>query len=288
MAVGVSGFPAAKDTLTELIRAVNNGQTTIGAGGAANSATTITVTSAADAPADGKAIIVDAADATIFEIITFTGKTSTTLTGCTRGVESSGAKTWSAGALVYFDGISALNHNVLASAIVAMQAAMGRVLISSQAFTTQSAFSLNNVFTSLFENYELDITIPSRSASSNTLLRLRASGTDASGASDYSWTGELVSQSAITRNSDNADSSILLTTWSAATPSDQAIRARIFRPQVADNTIAHSHWAHIESAGAIGGWFVGGRLATTQFDGFTLLPDTGTITGRVTVYGCIQ
>ena len=162
----------------------------------------------------------------------------------------------------------------------------GLVLIDGPlAFSAVSAVNFDGYFTSEFENYEIEIVIPSRSASSNTLLRLRVSGSSASGGSDYSWTGEYINQAAINRISDNADSAIALTTWSAATPTDQAIHVRIYRPEVADNTIVHSHWGHIETAGAIGGWLVGARLATTQFDGFALLPSSGTITGAAWIYG---
>lgn len=125
MAIGTTNFPASLDTATELIRAVNDAKTTIGVGGASSGATTINVASATGAPADGIAVIVSATDDTVREIVSYTGKTSNTLTGCTRNLESSGAKTWAAGDIVYFDTLTALSRTVLVNALLAIEAKLG-------------------------------------------------------------------------------------------------------------------------------------------------------------------
>lgn len=125
MAIGTTNYPGSLDTATELIRTVNDAATTIAAGGATSSATTINVTSASSAPADGIAVIVSATDETVREIISYTGKTSTTLTGCIRNLESSGAKTWAAGDLVFFDILTSLSRTVLVNALIALQTKLG-------------------------------------------------------------------------------------------------------------------------------------------------------------------
>ena len=92
--IGVTNFPASLDTATELIRAANDSRGVMATGGATNSATTINITSVpSSAPADGIAVIVSATDDTVREIVSYTGNTGTSITGCTRHLESSGAET---------------------------------------------------------------------------------------------------------------------------------------------------------------------------------------------------
>lgn len=126
MAIGTTNFPTSLDTATELIRAANDAKGLIDTGGASNSATTINIVAVPSAaPADGIAVIVSATDDTVREIISYTGKTGTTITGCTRNLESSGAKTWLAGDIVYFDTLTALSRTVLVNALIALETKLG-------------------------------------------------------------------------------------------------------------------------------------------------------------------
>jgi hypothetical protein len=136
MAVGITNYPALLDTPTELIRTINDLSTTIGVGGLSNVAVTANVVAAAMAPVDGTAIIVSATDPTIREVISYTGRTATTLTGLTRGLEGSGAKTWAAGALVYFDAVPSLHRSVLVDAILALEAEVWRNPVQLTGLTT--------------------------------------------------------------------------------------------------------------------------------------------------------
>lgn len=125
MAVGVSSFPATIDDKTKLIRGANAVASTVGAGGVTNVATTIPITSTTGAPADGIARLAtyDAGTGamTAFEVVSYTGKTGTSLTGCTRGFEGT-ASAWSAGTEVVFDVITQEKFDVLQDAIIAIQA----------------------------------------------------------------------------------------------------------------------------------------------------------------------
>ena len=126
MAIGTTNFPTSLDTATELIRAANDSRGVIATGGATNSATTINITSVpSSAPADGIAVIVSATDDTVREIVSYTGKTGTSITGVTRNLESSGAKTWLAGDIVYFDTLTALSRTVLVNALIALETKLG-------------------------------------------------------------------------------------------------------------------------------------------------------------------
>lgn len=126
MAIGTTNYPTSLDTATELVRAVNDSKGFIATGGATSGATTINITAVpSSAPSDGIAVIVSASDDTIREIVSYTGKTGTTITGVTRNLESSGAKAWSAGDIVYFDVLTALSRTVLVNALIALETKLG-------------------------------------------------------------------------------------------------------------------------------------------------------------------
>lgn len=126
MAIGTTNYPTSLDTATDLIRAANDARGVIATGGATSGAITINITAVPSAaPADGIAVIVSATDDTVREIVSYTGKTGTTITGVTRNLESSGAKAWSAGDIVYFDVLTALSRAVLVNALIALETKLG-------------------------------------------------------------------------------------------------------------------------------------------------------------------
>lgn len=285
MAIGVSGFPGSLDTLTELIRAVNDANTTIGAGGATDSATTINVTSAASAPTNGKAVIVSASDDTVREIVTFTGKTGTSITGVTRNVESSGAKTWLAGDLVYFDGITALNHNVLAAAIVAIEANLGLVLIADQDFSGVSTVSVDGVFSSLYDHYDITIGPFATSAAQNLLMQLRSGGSNATGTDYYSGI-QLVTPANESYNTGGAGvNSWIVFSAAGATITDARVDLQVGRPAAADQTLFSMVGAGRYVTNMVAEHGGGMHNLTTAYDGFRLFVASGTISGTVRVYG---
>lgn len=118
MPIGTTNFPASLDDASSLIRVANRASSTVGTGGVDASSTTIPVASAAAAPQDGVCLIGE-------EIILYTGKTATSLTGCTRGYDSSVAASHAEGVPVYFDIIIADHHSVHTDAIVAVETKLG-------------------------------------------------------------------------------------------------------------------------------------------------------------------
>lgn len=109
---GTVKFPTAADTADSLIRASNSARSTL-TGSLSSGATTITVVAAASFPSSGAAMIDN-------EVIFYTAKTSTQLTGVTRGADSTTAASHSSGAAVR-GVITAAHHNTLAAAIIATQ-----------------------------------------------------------------------------------------------------------------------------------------------------------------------
>lgn len=116
MPVGTSGFPTSLDTAVELVEASNNAATTLSAQLTAG-ATTASVVSTALFASSGVIVIEN-------EIITYTGKTGTTFTGLVRGFLGTTDATHAIAQDV--EGIiTAVDHNVLAAAIIAIETKLG-------------------------------------------------------------------------------------------------------------------------------------------------------------------
>jgi hypothetical protein len=143
-------------------------------------------------------------------------------------------------------------------------------------FTSASAISLNDVFSSNYTNYRLLIT-HSQGDANYLGFRLRVSGSDASG-SNYSRQFTRGINTAIQANADNNTTFHVI--GSGAT-SVASINADIFRPFETERT-------KIISMGFYTGFVVtmgGDHSLSTSYTGFTLFPETGTMTGTISVYG---
>ena len=116
MAVGSSNYPTSVDTVVELVEAANNAADTLN-GGISAIATSLTLNDASEFTNSGIVAIET-------ELLSYTGKSGNTLTGLTRGIESTAAASHSSGVDVR-QVISAKSHNVLASAIIALETKLG-------------------------------------------------------------------------------------------------------------------------------------------------------------------
>lgn len=118
MAVLTPTYPATLDTLTTLGRVVNFATTTVGAGGVDASATTVPITSTTGWPSDGVCVIGT-------EAIAYTGTTGTSITGCTRGFDSTAAASHAAGDPAYGGAIISAHYEALRDAIIAIETLLG-------------------------------------------------------------------------------------------------------------------------------------------------------------------
>ncbi len=117
-------YPGAIDTTTSLGQVANRVASTIGTGGVTAIATTIPVTDTTGAPADGAALI---SAGTAWEIVSYTGKTASSITGATRGFDGSTAAAWAAGDAIRFDVITSAHHEALRGAIIATETELDAV-----------------------------------------------------------------------------------------------------------------------------------------------------------------
>jgi len=172
------------------------------------------------------------------------------------------------------------------SAWVAAGVAPGLVHINTTTFTTSAAVNVNNVFTSTYDNYRIVFQLTA-SADANIQLRFRVGGVDASGA-EYRNQSALLATGSWTQlqSTGNATEFFIGSTRVAGDPEAHGDMT-VGQPHEAVDSILYgmTYGARtgIVTATPI---ITGGRLDNgTSYDGFTLYPHTGTVTGIVRVYG---
>lgn len=160
-------------------------------------------------------------------------------------------------------------------------------LITQASFTAQSTVNVNNCFTSTYDNYLLILDISSPSVSSLLLsMRLRASGTDASGANyARSYIANAFNNSAVVSGTGVSE-----TEWwglglgnGGNTMVNLVVDLR--KPALATRTFMNARYTKGDSGGSDTGILGGFHWVNTAYDGFTLFTSTGTVNGSYKVYG---
>jgi hypothetical protein len=165
------------------------------------------------------------------------------------------------------------------SAWVAAGATPGLVHINTTTFSAVSSVSLDNVFTSDYENYKI-MMFSTNSVQALLNFRYRASGTDNSGALYYM---RGVNQGAVTTTEVNLVTLHEIIQTGIETTS---FTMDLFNPQETKFT-SNAYIAGSLAVGILGMYRTGSGTygATTAFDGFTLSLSTGNMTGTIRVYG---
>lgn len=156
-------------------------------------------------------------------------------------------------------------------------------------FTTVSSVSLNGVFSSTYTNYRIVVMLDASAASAEFDMRMRVSGSDNSSA-NYTWTryGSVGSNGAYS----SAYSGTSLSTFFRLVPisgtySTGAVIDVIAPFDSSYNTSVFNQGGYMDTV--TGNWFMGNMggimSVTTSYDGFTIFPNTGNLTGTVSVYG---
>ena len=163
----------------------------------------------------------------------------------------------------------------------------GLVLVDSDAFSGASSVSIDGCFTGSYTNYRVVVNVTAVSAATQYfLLRLRVGGVDASGAGTYVY-GGFFGQSGTTGTGDqNGTGTAFRGVFHFGDDSKSLSIYDIARPAVADVTPITLYGGVIETSG-LGSVSLmgGGHQVATAYDGFTLFPASGTMTGIVRVFG---
>lgn len=157
-------------------------------------------------------------------------------------------------------------------------------LIASQTFTTASAVSFNNCFTSTYDHYRIvfSSTDFSSAAANETNVRMRVGGVDNTTAGNYKWARTYGGLS----TSGSQNTSTTQFQLAATTDAQHYAVMDLFYPQAAQRTTYVSTAYMAEGATNNFIAIYGGTMTvTTQYDGFTIFPLAGTFDGVVRVYG---
>ncbi len=162
-------------------------------------------------------------------------------------------------------------------------------LITTNTFSAVSSVSLpNSTFTSTYTNYKVVFIVSSSSGSPAMTGRYRASGSDNTTSNYYSALSiARVDGSASSQGNSSAGTSFNMGYMSSGTPGTYGLTLDFLSPQAAAKKqifgggFGYNSGQDAFAAYSLGAWF----NATTQFDAFSLIASTGTITGSYAVYG---
>lgn len=181
--------------------------------------------------------------------------------------------------------VAAINNPSASSGGLAISTAgnvtgAGLDLITTQSFSAASSVSVNNCFTSTYLNYRFFFNVSSSAGSGELYVRLRAAGADNT-TSNYRSGGIYSVFSTGTVNTTNYNSATAWTVYYLVNGIGHAKAVEVMAPQDTVPTAMGSIGANTDANAYYSGWF----NASTSFDGFTIYPYSGTITGTLSVYG---
>jgi hypothetical protein len=189
------------------------------------------------------------------------------------------------------DGASAirtLGSSVDTSMFAALQAKKASsVLVASGTFTGASSFDVSSCFTSTYANYRVTVTIDSSTTSDQVYFRWLTGTVTPDTGTVYTYSGSFSNMSGGSFNAisdDNDTKGHIGVNYSSG--ANNFFDVEISNP----NTVKKAGWLYrcigVNSTNALQTfWGAGTTQTTTQYTGFRLLANTGTLTGSIAVYG---
>jgi hypothetical protein len=161
----------------------------------------------------------------------------------------------------------------------------GLVYVTQSTFSGVSTASFNSCFTSSFDNYRIVGNITA-SASNVLYFRVRSGGTDRTNA-DYAWCRSYVAANATTGAAGIYGASYMIAAV-ANTNGRQSFALDVFGPNLSGFTNVAGQSTEMAAAMFYLQQIGGISTASATFDGFSVLPVSGTISGEIRVYGYRQ
>ena len=163
-------------------------------------------------------------------------------------------------------------------------ASSGLTLISTTTMSAVSSQSFNSVFSSTYDNYLVVGAFTASNASQNLNARLRVGGSD--NTTSNSYVNQIIDGDggSVTGGRFTNDLFQALGVISNVSSISNAFSGVFYNPAKAEpTTITTSTFACISSAFVRLGY--ASHNQSTAYDGFSLIPQSGTITGSVSIYG---
>lgn len=159
----------------------------------------------------------------------------------------------------------------------------GLVLIASGTFAASSGFSVDDVFSSDYDDYLVSL-VCTASADLTLAIQLRAGGTDS--ATGYSSVRSFQYGTTSGVQTDNLGTDEWQVNNLGAVSSPGSTRIDLFSPARPErSSMVGQSAGYFSSTGAIITQFGGSHDVASPFDGMSIRPAGGTITGRWAVYG---
>ena len=156
------------------------------------------------------------------------------------------------------------------------------VKIATGTFSASSGFSVNSCFSSTYDDYKI-ILVCTGTTDVLVALRLRLSGTDSStGYYSERVFGYSSTPGAAPNTTGTDDVNIGIGSNGAKISTSIEMHDPGTAVYMSFEAIANSHFS---SVGRLSHVFTGGHDVATAYDGFSVIPDAGTLTGRYAVYG---
>jgi hypothetical protein len=161
----------------------------------------------------------------------------------------------------------------------------GMTLITAQTFTTSSAVNVNNCFSATYQNYRIVGNLTAASANNeNVDLRLRVGGVDNSGATSYQRSLLRSINGTVTGAYLAVSNSLVCQTNTTVFGS---FAADIYNPFSAAPTKLTNNFVS-GGSGTVADYLAQTACyhnVSSSFDGFSIIPASGTISGTLRVYG---
>jgi len=162
--------------------------------------------------------------------------------------------------------------------------AVGLWKITSTTFSASSYVAVESCFSADYNNYVITIAVRGSSASF-ALWRLRSGSTDASGANyfRYGYTTVYSSGTISAYNAGSGTSFVPAAEYGSTSGGFGYSRIDLFGPFQTQTTGAFINVNNTDGAGSYNLNLA--HTLSTSYNGFSVFPNSGTITGTITVYG---
>lgn len=155
--------------------------------------------------------------------------------------------------------------------------------ITTQSFSAVSSVSIDNCFTSEYDNYRFSLNFYNETATTTGLyMRFRSNGSDYTGTT-YTYLLEYMTNA----GGPYRAYSVSVTNIQIGSVGDfrGAGFIEVFGPKITDRTISTGLIYAVGSSTNASMISHSTDYAQNSFDGFTLYPSSGTLTGKISVYG---
>ena len=154
-------------------------------------------------------------------------------------------------------------------------------LITSTTISSATSKSVDNCFTSTYQNYKIFIATSAAASTAIVSLRLRASSSDAN--TNYSYCRLICNFNGVSAQIDGLGNDEFFCGEASAT-GVSGLELTLYAPAETNETALHSIFAGRNPTNPIVQIFSGEHTTAAAYDGFTLLSDQN-LTGTIRVYG---